>query len=156
MNRLSDDQEMFPVFEELEPRILLSGIPAPESADNSTVVEVDSKSEKIEPIDEINEIVSVDESVENHNELISLLDHNTEVFFSYSEEDGMARISNILADTDDVSAVHIISHGEKEQISFGNNVLSTDSLMDDSEHLMSKSGSLSVDADILIYICDVG
>ena len=86
MNRLSDDQEMFPVFEELEPRILLSGIPAPESADNSTVVEVDSKSEKIEPIDEINEIVSVDESVENHNELISLLDHNTEVFFSYSED----------------------------------------------------------------------
>ena len=70
--------------------------------------------------------------------------------------DGVEQISAILAESKgEYDAIHIISHGQEGEVSLGNTSLSTDNLGRYANDLASWSDSLSADADILFYGCDL-
>ena len=144
------------LLEQLEPRILLSGTPAPESSDDQAV-NVDVTPEETEkPQDIVNEIVFVDTNVKNYETLIDGLNRNVEVVLIGADEDGVERISNTLNGREDVSAIHIISHGDAGEVFLGNTKLTSDNLFAYHDTLKAWGESLSQDADILIYGCNVG
>ena len=71
------------------------------------------------------------------------------------DEDGLARIGAELAARQDVSAVHIISHGSDGMVRLGTTTLDSGTLQARGSELAAWSASLTQDADVLIYGCDV-
>jgi Domain of unknown function (DUF4347) len=70
-------------------------------------------------------------------------------------EDGLARISAELAARQDISAVHVISHGSDGALQLGSRVLDLAAVEAQSAQLAGWRFALTDDADILIYGCDV-
>ena len=142
------------VFEQLEPRILLSGSPLPETDDSA--IHVDAELCQETEINSITEILFVDPSVADIDSLFENFDRNVEVVLLPTDGDGLEYITSILKDREGISAVHIFSHGDKGQITLGNAVLDESTLDQYRDSLQSWSGSLTCDADILIYGCNFG
>jgi VCBS repeat-containing protein len=169
------------LLEELEPRILLStltgenveealageALEAPLFAD---VGEPESEAGAETPaaresqdasIDLRREIVFVDGSVEDYEALVADLrsssseDRTLEVFLLDSERDGIAQISDTLADYQDLDAIHIVSHGTEGAVQLGDTWLSGDTLSAYESNLAGWSEALSEDADLLFYGCDL-
>jgi len=70
-------------------------------------------------------------------------------------QNGIDLISATLAQHDRVSAIHIISHGEDGQVNMGANILNTTALQQYNNAIEGWRNTLSNNADILIYGCDV-
>ncbi len=109
------------------------------------------------------ELVVVDGGIDNHQELLSSLSladdadplREIEVLVVHSERDGIAQISDALRDRQDVTAVHLFSHGSEGSLRIGNSVLNSDSLDDYAADLYRWRESLAEGADILLYGCNV-
>ena len=145
-----------PVFEQLEPRILLSGTPAPDSS-TEEAVHVDVKSEdQTEVLDQISEILFVDSGVEGYDSLIEGFDHNVEVIVIPEDENGINFITSVLESRENLTGVHIFSHGDDGEITLGNTILTQDNLESYQESLKSWSNALTSEADILLYGCNFG
>ena len=82
-------------------------------------------------------------------------DERSTSYASERDEDGLARISAELAARQDISAVHIISHGSDAAVYLGRSVFDLQSLETRAGELAGWSGSLTADADVLIYGCEV-
>ena len=148
--------QLIPIFEELEPRILLSGTPLPDNGE-SPAVDVDLQQDETTQTGEmVTEVLFIDTSVDNYQEMISKLDHNVEVYLIGPAEGGVEKITDILSDHENLTAIHIISHGDSGEISLGNEKLSSENISSYQTQLKAWSHSLSENADILIYGCDVG
>ncbi|MCM8527515.1 MAG: DUF4347 domain-containing protein, partial [Lentisphaeraceae bacterium] len=145
-----------PIFEALEPRILLSGTPAPESVSEEAVhVDVENQS-NVEVQDSITEILFVDAGVEGYESLIENFDRNVEVLVIPGDRDGVEFISSVLAARENLTGVHIFSHGDAGEITLGNTVLNESNVSQYQSDLQTWAKSLSSDADILIYGCNFG
>lgn len=72
-----------------------------------------------------------------------------------SDRDELVQISEYLSNYEDLDAVHIVSHGEAGQLSFGNATLNSDTLPEYEEVLEEWSLALDAEADLLLYGCDV-
>ncbi|MBL4827165.1 MAG: DUF4347 domain-containing protein [Spongiibacteraceae bacterium] len=77
------------------------------------------------------------------------------IFIINSELDGLEQISSILDQYQDVSAVHILSHGSSAGLRLGNSQLNSQNLKQNSAKLKAWGQSLTEDGDILLYGCDV-
>jgi len=77
------------------------------------------------------------------------------VFILSAGQDGLDQISYILAQYQDVSAVHILSHGSTAALRLGNSQLNSQNLKQNSSKLKRWGESLTEDGDILLYGCDV-
>lgn len=151
MNRVDD-----PIFEALEPRILLSGSPAPDNASDEAVhVDVENES-NVEVQDSITEILFVDSGVDGYDKLIEDFDHNAEVIVIPEDANGVDFITSVLEKRENLTGVHIFSHGDKGEITLGNTVLSENNVAEHKSDLQAWAQSLSSDADILIYGCNFG
>ena len=71
------------------------------------------------------------------------------------EQDELVQISEHLKDYQQLDAVHIVSHGESGQLSFGNAILNSDTLPEYEEMIEEWSLALDEEADLLLYGCDV-
>ena len=91
-----------PIFEQLEPRILLSGSPMPETAE-SAALNVDLQ-ENVDQSQEITEILFVDSKVDNYGDLIDNLSRNVEIHVIDQNSDGLAQIANYLKDRSGITA----------------------------------------------------
>lgn len=103
------------------------------------------------------EIVFIDSNVANVEQIAAefLGTPNVDVIILQANEDGVAQISNVLAGRQEVEAVHIISHGSAGQLQLGSTQLSSHNLSVFANQISEWSHSLSQDADILFYGCDV-
>ncbi|MCP5443792.1 MAG: DUF4347 domain-containing protein [Chromatiaceae bacterium] len=70
-------------------------------------------------------------------------------------EDGVNQITDVLANYSGIDAVHIISHGNSDGLQLGSTWLSSNNLNAFAGQLGSWSGSLTQDADLLLYGCDL-
>ncbi len=70
-------------------------------------------------------------------------------------EDGVARISQALADQHNVGAIHIISHGSDGALQLGAVTLDAQALRARATELAQWGAALSDSADLLLYGCDV-
>ena len=103
----------------------------------------------------------VDSSVANYQELIDDLAANDSseldfaVFILDADQDGIDQISKILSDFSDVDAVHLVSHGSDGRVKLGSTWLDNAGLTARAGEVASWNSSLSVDADLLIYGCEL-
>ena len=101
------------------------------------------------------QIVFVDGSVSDSDQLISDLAFQADVIYIDSTRDGVTQISEALSGREDVAAVHILTHGAAGSLQLGATTLDSATLASYQTQLQSWAGSLTENADILIYGCDV-
>ena len=101
------------------------------------------------------EVAFVDPALQNSKQLLSGLDKVIEVVSLQSGQDPLKQISDYLASHNNISALHLFSHGTPGNVTLGNTVLAADTLNEHAQQLESWKQSLTTDADILLYGCDV-
>lgn len=109
----------------------------------------------VPPADRSREIVFVDSAVEDPLALLGDVATNTEIITLDADLDGVAQIADILGDRDDISAIHIVSHGGSGELLLGSEALNLDTMDALSTQLASWGDALAPGADILIYGCNV-
>ncbi|MEG4170392.1 MULTISPECIES: DUF4347 domain-containing protein [unclassified Microcoleus] len=100
-------------------------------------------------------IAFIDSKVENYQSLIAGVKPGTEVVVLDGNRDAIDQITEILALRTNIDSIHIVSHGAPGSLQLGNGCLSADNVETYSEKLQQWRSALSVDADILIYGCNV-
>lgn len=78
-----------------------------------------------------------------------------EVVILDSQRDGIIQITDSLERYDSLDAIHIVSHGDVAELSLGNAKLDRSNLDNYADSLLNWSRSLTEDADILLYGCNV-
>jgi large repetitive protein len=80
-----------------------------------------------------------------------------EVIILDPNRDGVEQIAEVLKGRKDVTAIHILSHGNAGQLRLGNATLNQASMAGEhADELVTIKAALSVNADILIYGCNFG
>ncbi|HEY9694944.1 MAG TPA: DUF4347 domain-containing protein [Oculatellaceae cyanobacterium] len=100
-------------------------------------------------------IVIIDPTVADYKQLIAGLQGNPEVFILDSQLDGISQITSILSNHSQVSNLKIISHGSDGNLYLGNTSINQLNIDTYKSQLNQWSGSLTDDADILLYGCNV-
>ncbi|MEL6230954.1 MAG: DUF4347 domain-containing protein, partial [Cyanobacteria bacterium J06627_3] len=103
----------------------------------------------------IDGVVFIDSQVQNFEDLITGISGNTNVHYLGDSRDGVAQISETLAQYQDLDAVYIFSHGSEGSLDLGSTVLSLETLDDYRQALSGWSDALSEDADLLFFGCNV-
>ncbi|MCK6394415.1 cadherin-like domain-containing protein [Zoogloea sp.] len=101
------------------------------------------------------ELVIVDPAVRGWQELVAGLPAGSEVLVLDPARSGLEQIASALNARDNITTLHLISHGAADQIVLGNQSLDTANLEDFRSELAAIGSHLSASADILIYGCDV-
>ncbi len=119
-------------------------------------ISIDSISGFIPPaVQDVDEIIFVDTNVRDYNALIENISTDARIIVLDPDQNGIEQITGILSGYQDLDAVHIISHGTEGQIVLSSAELNIDNIDSYSQQLSQWSKSLSADADILVYGCDV-
>ncbi|MDH5318414.1 MAG: DUF4347 domain-containing protein, partial [Nitrospira sp.] len=109
------------------------------------------------PVESRHEVVFVDPTVPNYQELLSGMDLNVEVIMLDGGQDGIEQMATALAGRTGIDAIHIISQGAEGQLTLGTGLLTQDSISTQYAALFQQIGqSLSADADLLIYGSNFG
>ncbi len=98
------------------------------------------------------EIIFVDETVTDYQNLIAGFAGS--VFTLDSNLDGIEQICDVLAQQEDISGIHVISHGDVGSLQLGFTELNSSNLDLYRDRLINWSNSLAEDADFLIYGCN--
>lgn len=101
------------------------------------------------------EVVFIDSEVEELETLSKLVQRSAEVVLVDASSDPLEQISRVIQSHAEIQAVHILSHGKSGAIDLGGRLIGREELMDASELLKQWRGSLTNNADILVYGCDV-
>jgi VCBS repeat-containing protein len=101
------------------------------------------------------EVVFVDPTVPNYQELLGGMDPNIEVIMLDGGQDGVEQMATALSGRSGIDAIHLISHGSAGQLQLGTGTLDADSMSGEyADELATIQQSLSEQADILVYGCD--
>ncbi|MBI5672833.1 MAG: DUF4347 domain-containing protein, partial [Nitrospirae bacterium] len=101
------------------------------------------------------EIVFVDPTVPNYQELLSGMDPNIAVIMLDGGQDGVEQMASALAGRTGIDAIHLISHGGAGELQLGTGTLTTESMSGQyTDELAIIQQALSGQADILVYGCD--
>ena len=101
------------------------------------------------------EIVFVDPTVPNYQELLSGMDPNIAVIMLDGGQDGVEQMASALAGGTGIDAIHLISHGGEGELQLGTGTLTTESMSGQyADELAIIQQALSRHADILVYGCD--
>lgn len=107
------------------------------------------------------ELVVVDTSVENHQQLLNDLlangdvSRDVQVVTIDGDDDGVRKVGEILSKYDDLDALHLVSHGDDGALRLGNLWLTNDNLGLYAAELAEWSTAFADGADLLIYGCDL-
>ncbi|TKB66073.1 MAG: DUF4347 domain-containing protein [Nitrospira sp.] len=101
------------------------------------------------------EVVFVDPTVPNYQDLLSSMNSNVEVIMLDGGQDGIEQMANALSQRNGIDAIHLISHGGAGELQLGTGVLNADSMSTQyADDLAVIHQSLSEQADILVYGCE--
>lgn len=159
------------MFEELEPRLLLSadwnavlGDPAP--LEEPAIVQFASLPATNDPAASVaatqhKELVVIDVRVPDYAALVNdfLSQTTSERGFEFlvlnERDDGISRVSSALVAGETYAAVHLVSHGADGSVQLGSTSIDAESLVSRAGGFQQWASGLSEDADILIYGCNV-
>jgi len=74
------------------------------------------------------EIFIVDSAVSNSKALLSSMGASENVYYIDSTSDGFVQLSNILGQLNDIDAIHVISHGNTNEIRLGDATLTSNNV----------------------------
>ena len=100
-------------------------------------------------------LLFIDANVTDYQSLVAGVTSGTEVHVLNPIEDAVTQITQTLLGRTGISSVHIVSHGETGGLQLGTTKLDVSSLDRYTSQLDSWSQSLTEDADILLYGCNV-
>ena len=108
---------------------------------------------------EYKQLIVVDQGVDNYLELIDAAiasnpPEHFEIMLIDSSDSALQRINERLSETS-YSAVHLVAHGQDGELSLGNEVWNRDFVATHAAGFSVWSQRLSVDADLMIYGCNV-
>ena len=106
----------------------------------------------------VSELVFIDASADDYERLVADLENSDtarefDVVVLDSDRNGIAQITNALADYQGVEAIHIVSHGNTSGVQLGNTWLGGDNLSLYQSAIGGWNNSLANDCDILFYGC---
>ena len=101
------------------------------------------------------QVVFIDSAVALNDALLAAIAPGAVVVNLEASRDGVTQISEWLHAHGNVAGVHIISHGSEGTIHLGNAELSVETLGRYSDQLVGWRDALTLDADVLVYGCDV-
>src|SRR4028118_1248359 len=128
-----------------------SAIEVPNSINTSN----GSFGEKSEIPHNLSTIVFIDAAVADYQTLLDQVKLGVEAIVIDSHRDGVEQISEVLANRTNIGSIHLVSHGEPGSLQLGKTRLSVDNLEAYSQQLQQWRRALTIDADILIYGCNV-
>ncbi|WP_036477316.1 LamG-like jellyroll fold domain-containing protein [Myxosarcina sp. GI1] len=99
------------------------------------------------------EIIFVDETVKDYQSLIAGFEGS--VFTLDSSLDSIGRVSEVLAQQEDISGVHFVTHGDEGSLQLGATELNWSNLDKYSDRLTGWGNNLQENADFLFYGCNV-
>jgi Ca2+-binding RTX toxin-like protein len=111
-------------------------------------------SDPTDPFKPASSLVFIDAGVADFQKLMAGA-NGDRVFLLNSSQDGVAQISQVLSQFQDIAAIHIVSHGQAGGLQLGSADLSLNTLSRYSSALQSWTPHLSKGADVLLYGCDV-
>src|SRR4028118_1036331 len=111
--------------------------------------------EKREIPHNLSTIVFIDAAVADYQTLLDQVKLGVEAIVIDSHRDGVEQMSEVLANRTNISSIHLVSHGEPGSLQLGKTRLSVDNLEAYSQQLQQWRRALTIDADILIYGCNV-
>ncbi|BAU44230.1 Ig-like domain-containing protein [Leptolyngbya sp. O-77] len=100
-------------------------------------------------------VVFIDAATPDYQTLIAGIHADADVYVLSAELDGIQQITDSLTGRNNVSSVHIISHGSAGNLQLGSAVLNGDTLAHYNTFLQSWSAALTDNADILLYGCNI-
>src|SRR4028119_1299587 len=100
-------------------------------------------------------IVFIDAAVADYQTLLYRVKLGVEAIVIDSHRDGVEQISEVLANRTNIDSIHLVSHGEPGSLQLGKTRLSVANLEAYSQRLQQWRRALTIDADILIYGCNV-
>ena len=105
-------------------------------------------------------LVFVDTHVADYQRLVDDIlnnpdNKNVEIIYLNANQDGIAQITQSLSLYSNVTSVHLISHSVPGELQLGSTVLNGNNIAQFKIQLTSWQNSLTSDADILIYGCDL-
>ena len=103
----------------------------------------------------VKSIAFVDTRVADYLSLIAALDPGIDVYILDGGLDGIGQIADVMAGYSGVEALHIISHGSEASLLIGSSAFDAESLEAHRADLARIGRSLSAEADILLYGCNV-
>jgi CSLREA domain-containing protein len=101
-------------------------------------------------------LVFIDAALPDLQTLVAAAHPSAEVYLLNPAGDELAQISAVLAGRSQISSVQIVSHGSAGALQLGDTSLDATNLLDYAGILQSWAGSLSADADLLFYGCNLG
>ncbi|MEZ6057383.1 MAG: DUF4347 domain-containing protein [Planctomycetaceae bacterium] len=102
------------------------------------------------------EVLFIDPRVENWQQLVDGVPASVEVHLLDPQQDALTQIAATLEGRTDLSAIHIVSHGQSGLLQLGETSLTNENLADHSALLGQIGATLAADGDILLYGCNVG
>ncbi|MFT5098768.1 MAG: hypothetical protein ACI9HY_000881, partial [Planctomycetaceae bacterium] len=100
-------------------------------------------------------LVVVDTSIENYESLLADIAEGTEVLLLDGDADGLDQILGYVSGRNDISSIHILSHGDQGQLQLGTTEISSANINDFQDRLAQLGSALTADGDILLYGCNV-
>jgi hypothetical protein len=102
-------------------------------------------------------LVVIDSNLPDFKSLITALpaDADAEVHIIEQGIDGFKYLAEVLAERQDIEAIHILGHGSAGQAILGTARLNAASLDEYSDELAIIGEALTTDGDILLYGCNV-
>jgi Domain of unknown function (DUF4347) len=154
------------VLEELEPRILYAAdaaalgwaMSSEPSAQHQQIVQVEPGAAQQGTQ---RELVVVDLSLPDAQVLLAGLQAQREagrpidIVTLAADADGISAITQALQGRSDVTAVHVLTHGQPGALQLGSVLLDEDTAVRRAVELASWGSALSADADLLLYGCDL-
>jgi hypothetical protein len=101
------------------------------------------------------ELMFIDPSTENVEQLISAIRSNIDIFVIDNSSDPWIQMSQVIAENSNISAIHIVSHGSDGRIILAGQDYERSDLQARADILSGWKTSLNLGADILIYGCDI-
>ncbi|TRO24205.1 DUF4347 domain-containing protein, partial [Ectopseudomonas mendocina] len=104
--------------------------------------------------DQRQEVVFIDASVKDKQQLLDSLVAGTEVVILDADRDGLAQMAEYLDGRSGIDAIHFISHGGEASLQVGSTRLGLDNMASAQSQLSAIGSSLAENGDFLIYGCD--
>ncbi len=103
-----------------------------------------------------NELVIIDEQVESQYQLTAQVNPGREVVVLNGDVEAVLQISHILAGYENLSAIHIISHGVPGELVFASSRIGIETIRRYSSLVSGWGQALSSTGDLLLYGCRIG
>ncbi|MDV2862631.1 Ig-like domain-containing protein [Phytobacter ursingii] len=101
------------------------------------------------------QVVFVESDVKDYQSLINQLPSGYEVVVLDSSKDGLAQIAAWSSTHSGYSAMHILSHGENNDLMLGTVALNSSNIANYESELATIGQALNADGDILVYGCSI-